>query len=225
MRCGERLHARASENFEVVFVLGARTSVVGRSASRGQRRRRRRVQRRPALRRLRCASPFYATAAEHAFELGAVEVRVEPARARDAIARRVRVGGRLSSPHSLERALRRPLDAQTLGRARPARCSTRCAARAAASRRLRRRVSRRAADCPASRSPTSSRCRSSAPAAAAPRSTVRRSTSAVAADSNTPRNQLLVGIADGLESGAHVVGFARGDRTTAPALGARLAAC
>ena len=43
---------------------------------------------------------------------------------------------------------------------------------------------------------------------------------AVAADSNTPRNQLLVGIADGVESGAHVVGFARGDRTTAPALGA-----
>jgi hypothetical protein len=41
----------------------------------------------------------------------------------------------------------------------------------------------------------------------------------VAADTNTPRNQLLVGIADGLESGAHVVGFARGDRTTAPVLG------
>lgn len=35
---------------------------------------------------------------------------------------------------------------------------------------------------------------------------------AVTADATSPRNSLFVGIADGLESGAHVVGFARADR-------------
>jgi hypothetical protein len=35
---------------------------------------------------------------------------------------------------------------------------------------------------------------------------------AVTADATSPRNSLFVGVADGLESGAHVVGFARSDR-------------
>lgn len=207
----------ASENFEVVFALGARTSVVGRTtlggavgnAAGG-------VEFSEDLRFGTLRLVVYATASEHAYELGAIDVRVSRLE-RDQSLTQFASAAEFVAQSTSER-FSSLWHAQLLGNTDDA------AALFAADR----QHSLIKDGCG-----VAFRATPALPGVAFGNlvalpllgaQALRRDRQyvvhvSVAADTNTPRNQLLIGVADGLETGSHVVGFARGDRSTAPVLG------
>jgi hypothetical protein len=213
---------RASENFEVVFVLGRRTSVVGQASGgnvAGG------VEFSDDLRAhggVRVA--LYSTSPEHAFEIGALEVRVERLEREQALTSFASAAEFAASASNERFAALWP--AQAVRAADGAAPAGAVFARERVAQLLNDGCGVEFRAAPAVTGVAFANL-VALPLVAA--GTLRRDRQyvlhvAVAADSNTPRNQLLVGIADGVDTGAHVVGFARADRAAAPVLGAAFGA-